>query len=316
MSQASQPPILDLKASLKKPIQWAFSAAIATAIISLFMPNYYKSEARLLPVEANAAGGMGGLAAAAAAFGVSVGGTGGSDANFVDILKSRWLREQLLNTEFQFQARSWRFGAERPHQETLSAYLGTDNLDRGLAALNEVISSSKDIKSNVISISVETRSPTLSQQVVRRATELLNEFVVKNSRTRGTEKASFAEARLADARRELDQAENAFRGFLESNRNYQVSSDPSVRLRGSRLEAELNLRRQLVSTLALNREQSLLDAKNDIPILNILDAGSLPIEKSRPRRSVLVVGLTILSGALVWGWQERRWIQARLFTEE
>jgi len=315
MPQAPQPPSLDLKASLKKPIQWAFSAGLLTAVISLFMPNYYKSEARLLPVDPNASG-MGGLAAAAAAFGVNVGGAGGSDANFVDILKSRWLKENLLNTEFRFQARSWRFGAKRPHQGTLYTYLEAKNMDRAVRQLDDILAATKDIKSNVITLAAETLSPELSQQVARRATELLNQFVVENSRTRGTEKATFAEARLTDARREMGQAEAAFQAFLESNRNYQMSGDPAVRLRGARLEAELNLRRQLVTTLAMNREQSLLDAKNDVPILNVLDEGNLPIEKSKPVRSRLVLLAAFLVGVATWAWQNRQWIKTRLRADE
>lgn len=302
--------------SLKRPLQVAVAAGLATAVITLFVPNQYKSEARLLPVDANAAGGMGGLAAAAAAFGVNVGGNGSSDANFVDILNSRWLMENLLNTEFRFQARSWRFGAEKPHQETLYVYFDENDMDKAVKRLDAILDAKKDLKSNVITLTAETRSPDLSQQVVRRATELLNQFVVKNSRSRSGEKAVFAEARLSEARSEMDQAEAAFRVFLESNRNYQMSADPAVRLRGARLEAELNLRRQLVTTIAMNREQSLLDAKNDVPILNVLDAGNLPIEKSKPKRSIIVLLVTMLAGLGSWAWLNREWIKARLIADE
>ncbi|WP_257305604.1 hypothetical protein [Geothrix campi] len=311
-----EPPVLNLKSSLKKPLRWAFVAGLLTALISLFMPNYYKSEARLLPVDASVTGNLGSLAAAAAAFGVGIGGSGGSDANFVDILNSRWLGENLLKSEFRFQVRSWRFGSEKLHQETLYTYLDEKNTDRALKSLDKILNATKDLKSSVITLSAETNSPELSQQIVRRATDLLNQFVIQNSRTRGSEKASFAEARLGDARKEMDQVEAAFRVFLESNRNYQMSADPAVRLRGARLEAELNLRRQLVSTLAMNREQALLDAKNDIPILNVLDPGNLPIEKSKPSRSVIVLLVTFLVGAGRWAWLNREWVRARLLADE
>jgi uncharacterized protein involved in exopolysaccharide biosynthesis len=317
MSDALEPrPTLDLKASLKRPLKVALAAGFLAAIISLFLPNYYKSEARLLPVDSSASGNLGSLAAAAAAFGVGIGGTGGSDANFVDILNSRWLMENLLNTEFHFQARSWRFGAEHLCQETLYAYLDEKNMDKAVKRLDEILNTSKDLKSNVITLSAETTSPELSQLIVRRATDLLSQFVIEKTRTRGSEKAAFAESRLADARHEMDLAEAAFRAFLESNRNYQMSADPSVRLRGARLEAELNLRRQLVSTLAVNREQSLLDAKNDIPILNVLDPGNLPIEKSKPSRSVIVLLVALLTGVGNWSWLNREWVKDQLLADE
>lgn len=317
MLNSTEPPVLDLKASLKKPLQWALAAGLLTALITLFLPNYYKSEARLLPVESKGLGGsLGGLATAAAAFGVSVPGGDSNDANFVDVLNSRWLREQLLQTEFRYHTRSWHFGAERLEQGTLYAYVDEKNMDRAVKKVGDVLSATRDLKSKVITISAETKSPELSQQVVQRAGKLLETFLQEKGHTRGGAKALFAEARLAEARGEMDQAEEAFRRFLEGNRNYQTSGDPAVRLRGSRLETELRLRQQLVSTLAMNREQALLEEKNDIPILNLLDPGNLPIEKSKPARFVLILLGTLLVGAGGWAWLNREWVRARLLADE
>jgi uncharacterized protein involved in exopolysaccharide biosynthesis len=317
MPQPSDAPALDLLTSLKKPLRWAFAAGLLTALVTLFMPNYYRSEARLLPVESKGIGGnLGGLASAAAAFGVSVPGGDSSDANFVDVLNSRWLKEQLLQTEFQYHMRAWRFGAEQAEKGTLYNYLKAKNMDRAVQELGTVLSSSRDLKSKVISISAETKSPELSQLIVQRAGKLLEVFLQEKGRTRGGAKAAFAEARLTDARREMDEAEDILRRFLEGNRNFQSSGDPSVRLKGSRLETELRLRQQLVSAIAMNREQALLEEKNDIPILNILDPGNLPIDKSKPTRSMMVLLAMMLVGAGGWIWLNREWVRARLLTED
>lgn len=317
MPQPSEPPALDLQASLKKPLQWALAAGLLTALVTLFLPNYYRSEARLLPVETKGLGGnLGGLASAAAAFGVSVPGGDSSDANFIDVLNSRWLREQLLQTEFQYHTRSWRFGAERIEKGTLYAYVDKKNMDRALKELETILSASRDLKSKVISISAETKSPELSQLIVDRSDKLLEIFLQDKGRTRGGAKATFAEARLADARHEMDVAEEVLRRFLEGNRNFQTSGDPAVRLKGTRLETELHLRQQLVTTLAMNREQALLEEKNDIPILNVLDPANLPIEKSRPARSVIVLLAALLVGLGAWAWQNREWIRERLLADD
>jgi uncharacterized protein involved in exopolysaccharide biosynthesis len=293
------------------------AAGLLTALVTLFLPNYYRSEARLLPVESKGIGGnLGGLASAAAAFGVSVPGGDSSDANFVDVLNSRWLREQLLQTEFHYHIRSWRFGMERLEKGTLYAYLEAKNMDRAVGEVAKVLASSRDLKSKVISISAETRSPELSQLIVQRAGKLLEVFLQDKGRTRGGAKATFAEARLVEARREMDEAEDILRRFLEGNRNYLTSGDPAVRLKGSRLETELRLRQQLVSAIAMNREQALLEEKNDIPILNVLDSGNLPIEKSKPARSVMVLLAMLLVGAGGWIWLNREWVRARLLADD
>ena len=300
-------------ASLKQPLQWAITTGLFVAVATLFMPNYYRSEARLLPVESKGVGNnLGGLASAAAAFGVSVPSGDGGDANFVDILNSRWMREQLLNTEFEYHVQSWRYGIEKVEKKTLYRYLNARNKDRAIQGVGPILSASRDLKSKVISISSETTSPELSQKVVLQATKLLETFNREKSRTRGGAKATFAEARLTESRKEMEESEDAFRRFLEANRNYQTSGDPAVRLRGMRLETELRLHQQLVSSIAMNREQALLEEKNDIPILNVLDSGNMPIEKSKPARSMIVIFSMMLVGAGAWIWLNRGWLLARL----
>ena len=316
MSETLESPTPKLLASLKKPALWAFAAGLLMALYSISMPNYYKSEAKLLPIESKGSGNLGGLASAAAAFGVSVPGGDSSDANFVDILNSRWLREQLLQSKFQYHVRSWRFGAERAENQTLFDYLHASNMDQAISGVGTILSASRDPKSKVISINSETKSPELSQLLVQRAGKLLEVFLQEKGRTRGSAKAGFAEARLAEARREMDEAEDALRRFLDGNRNFQTSAEPSVRLKGSRLETELRLRQQLVSAIAMNREQAMLEEKNDIPILSILDPGSLPIEKSRPARTLIIQVTMILVGVVSWIIINRRWVQAWLHPGE
>jgi uncharacterized protein involved in exopolysaccharide biosynthesis len=316
MSQSPEAPALDLKISLKRPLKWALAAGLLTALVMLFIPNYYRSEVKLLPVESKGVGGnLGSLASAAAAFGVSVPSSDGSDANFVDVLNSRWLKEQLLQTKFEYHVRSWRFGAEKLVSSTLYDYVDEKNMDRALRSLDRILSSSRDLKSKILLLSAETRSPELSQQVVQRASKLLETFLLEKGRTRGGAKAAFAEARLTEARKEMNEAEEAFRRFLEGNRNYQTSGDPAVRLKGSRLESELRLHQQLVTTLAMNREQALLEEKNDIPILNVLDKGNLPIDKSRPSRSIIAASASLLVAVGGWIWLNRGWLK-RLILEK
>lgn len=299
----------------KRPWVAGLGAAILSAGISLFMPNYYRSEVRILPADSKGSGGLGQLASAAASLGIGIPGQDGGDANFVDIVNSRWLRESLLKTEFRFKIRTWRFGEEREVIQTLYAYTEAGNLDQAVQKLGGILSASRDLKSKVLVLSAETKSPSLSQAVVQRASALLETFARERGQTRGGFKAAFASARLKEARQELGEAEEDLRRFLDSNRNYLSSTDPAVRLQGMKLEAELKLRQQLVVTLAINREQAILEEKNDVPILNLLDAGNLPIEKSRPARSTLVLMTFVLSFGVTWGWRERRWLQEKLSGE-
>jgi uncharacterized protein involved in exopolysaccharide biosynthesis len=298
--------------NLARPLSIGFLVAIATAGLSLLMPNYYRSEARILPVESKTSGNFGQVATAAAALGFSVPGQDSGDGNFVEILNSRWMLENIVNTKYSFHARSWRFGPEELHNQNLLDYFHLKNIDQGVSVAKSMFLISRDIKSKLLVIAVETKSPELSQQMVQNATKLLESFVLGKTQTRGGSKAIFAQARLQDARKEMTQAESVFRDFLAGNRNYLVSNDPTVRLTGARLEAELKLRQQMVLTLAISHEQALMEEKNDLPILNVMDLGNLPINKSRPARAMLVLSAFFFSTAAAWLWLNKKWVLARL----
>lgn len=298
--------------ALWNPLRWGVLAGLAMALFTLFMPNQYKSEARILPADARGSSGLGGLAAAAAAVGVSIPGQESADAAYVDILNSRWLRERLLQKTYRFQERSWYLGGLRAQEMTLLQYLKKPNLDRGLQALRAHIVVNRDFKTKLLTISVETSSSELSQQIAQDMVKSLEEFVLVKATSRGGAKANFAANRLVESRKALAEAEDEFRRFAESHRNYQISTDPSTRLEGLRLEAEFKLRTQMVTTLAIAHEQALLEEKNDMPILNVLDAGNLPLEKSGPARSQMVLMTTGLVSLLIFLVQSRAKILSTL----
>jgi hypothetical protein len=311
--------MFNLPASLKVPgrSRWApgraaragLLAALAGAVQAQLKPNTKRPTAKILPVDTRAAGALGQLATAAAALGLGVPGQDGSDANFVDILNSRWTQERLLNAEYTFRIRPRLFGPGEVRRQTLYSYLGAKTIDQALMRMGGIISASRDLKSKVIAVTAETRSPDLSQQLVSNAVQSLETFVLQKNRTRGGEKARFAEVRLKDAQRELTGAEDAFGQFLEGNRGYQTSANPTVRLKGLRLEADFKLRLQLVSALALNLEQAMMEEKNDVPIVNVLDPANLASDRNKPHRSSLVLGAFAAGTLLAWAWSNRMWIR-------
>ena len=302
LSTSSIPP------ALRRPLLHGLVAGLAVALFSLFLPNQYKAVARILPADSKGTGGGGQMAAAAAAAGVAVPGQEGSDAAFVDILNSRWMAKKLLADSYEFTTRSWYFGSPVQHKEILTNYLKTNNLDKGHAHIKGYLKVSRDFRSKLLTITAETPSPELSQQLVRKAVVALESFTREKAQTRGGNKAIFTAERLKEAEVASTKAEQESLAFLGVHRNYATSNEPAIRLKGAQLEAALKLRQQVVTTLTLNYEQALLEEKNDMPILNVLDEGDLPQEKSGPARSNLVLTWAFLAAALSLVIQQRTWI--------
>lgn len=161
-------------------------AGIVAAGISMFFTNRYTSVAHILPADSRGSGGsfsqMGALAAAA---GITLPGQENSDLSFVDILESRWMAKKLLMENYNFTMQSGYFGKSRAYHEDLYTYLHAKNIDRACVKLKRIMSVSRDFKSKLLTISVETHSPDLSQQIVEKATRVLENFIEVKARTRG-----------------------------------------------------------------------------------------------------------------------------------
>jgi uncharacterized protein involved in exopolysaccharide biosynthesis len=79
---------------------------------------------------------------------------------------------------------------------------------------------------------------------------------------------------------------------------------------------EMKLRQTLALNLSMNLEQALLEEKNDVPILNIMDKPNLPKEKSGPRRSLIGLAATLLGAAGAMLWSNRDPLRALLWETE
>lgn len=288
----------------------AWTSGIALAALFL-VRNNYQSDARILPSSQSGTGALGALADMAGLSGV--GGQSGDDQSYEDIIKSYWLEERLLNTQFEFHTHSWAFGEWKPQRMTLYQYLDKKNMDSAMDSLANVVLLTRDFKTQLLTVSAVTQSKDLSQQVAHRTVDLLNEFLVAKLKVKGANRAAFSKERLAEAKAEQAKAEEEFRNFLENNRTYPNSPDPTVRLRGNHLETELKMRQQITSTLAMNLEQALLDQSNNQPVLNVLDYGNLPENKSWPSRVKLTLIIFLLTTFAAWGWSNRREIRLWLF---
>jgi len=306
-------------ASLRRPALCAFLAGLAAAAVSVCLPNQYRSEARILSDAGHAGGGSAqrtGVWAPTAPPEVPASREEGPTVIYVDILKSRRMAEQLLLQEYEYGDRRWRFGRRRRTRGTLLQYLGAANVDRAMGPLRTLLAVQRDPKSGLLTISAETRAPELSLQVVRKAAENLRDFLVEFSQAAGKNKARFTQGRLEEVQARYRELGRAFQAFQDANRNWETSPAPSVRSRGAQMKGDLDLWQQVVTNLTLNHEQALLEAQNDTQTLLLMDPGSLPLEKSRPARALIVFAAAAAAGAGSWAYRNRAVLANRIFAKE
>ena len=313
------PAPMPVRASLRRPALAALQAGVAAAGLSLLLPNQYRSEARILSDTGHPGGSTAlraGVWAPSAPPETPGSREDGPTVIYVDILRSRRLGEQVLLGQYEYVARRWRFGRPRRVRGTLLDYLEVGSLDRGMGALAGMMAVQRDLKSGQLTLRVESRAPELSMQVVNRATAALGAIVVELSQAAAVNKARFTLARLEEVKGRYADLGRAFQRFQDANRTWEKSPAPNLRFQGSQMREDLALWQQVVMNLTLNHEQALLEAQNDTQTLLLMDPGNLPVDKSKPARSLMVFAAMCVAGVGSWVYHNRTLVHDRFLAKE
>lgn len=166
--------------------------------------------------------------------------------------------------------------------------------------LQENIGASVDRRTNVISLRVTTRWPTVSRRIAERVLEELNTFNLEKRQSQAKAERIFAEERVVEARAKLAAAEDAARDFAVRNR--VVAESPSLRLEEERLDRAVSLRQQLLSSLEQSLESARLREVQDTPVITVFmqpAVRSVPDPRGRVKWTILGGILGLLLGGIV-----------------
>lgn len=251
---------------------WAFLRDRMYSSASSFMPEGRQS----------AASGL------AAQFGLSLPGSGGTDSPqfYADLLQSREILGATVTTAFTVPGTI-------PRPTTLVDLYRVEGAtpalrrEAAIDRLSKMVDVSVSARTNVVTLRVKAASPQLAQQINQRLLTLLGDFNQRRRQSRAGEERRFAEARLAAVKGELRVAEDRLQSFLQSNRDYQNS--PSLVFSYERLQADVSLLRQVVTTLQESAEQAKIEEVRDTPTVTLVESPNLP---ARPDpRGVLTFAL-------------------------
>jgi uncharacterized protein involved in exopolysaccharide biosynthesis len=242
-------------------------AAVLAAGYSLTLPNIYRAEVVITPVGEKSGGQMslGGLGGLASMAGISLGGGGGDVEVNLAVLKSReflWafvkenkLKPVLFEGAWDASSKSWR-GSE-PNQWAV------------YRRINSMVSISSDMKTGLISVSVECTDAAL-------AAKLANDLVARLN---------------AHLRQEALERSQKTLGYL---------NDELGRVRVA------EMRQALFGLISQEQKRSMLASTQKEYAFRILDTAVAPDMKSKPKRSrivslvVLLSGLLAMAGSLIW----------------
>jgi uncharacterized protein involved in exopolysaccharide biosynthesis len=311
--------------------KWAILIAtiIATALgvfIAINIPNEYSSQVQILPELSSKDGGgsLSSLKSLAGLAGVDLGGMSSTEAVrpdlYPNILQSTPFMMGVMNmkvysSKYKQTMVMSKFLEENRKKELATRIFGeSDEKDKDAFVINPTtipletirldkkqdelikdlqkrVGATLDKKTGVISISAKMQDPVIAATIVRYAQDYLTSYVV-NYRTEKTLKdIKFLGERVEEAKRRYDNALFSYSSYQDRNKALflNIAKDE-----GKKLQYEVDLSYNLYSELVKQLEESKIKIHRETPIFKVLEPAQIPVKKSEPKRSVMVLGFAFL----------------------
>lgn len=261
---------------------------LALGLYAYTRPRTYTATMSFAPQASG--GGASRLAGLASQFGLGMigEGSGQSPAFYAGLLRSRGLLRSAASARYTVHDD----GVER--QATLVDVFGVEAADSALAVEQAVDRLERQVdvqvgrETGLVTVRVRSGEPELSQQLAAALLTLVEQFQQRLQQGRAEAERAFTEERLEESRAALRVSEDRLRQFLRANREFRFSPDLSAE--HDQLQREVDLQRQLFTSLAQALAQARVDAARDTPTISVVEPPALP---ARPdARGTVVHALT------------------------
>ena len=287
-----------IKKRIKLIIAITLSSITFTILYVFFIAHpVFVTTAKLLPTgEDNSLSNIQGLASQ---FGLSLPFQSGSNLSFSDIypeiVKSRQLTGIVLEKKFNTR----KFGQKQLLKNILSRQYRLDKYDvderfkRASEILQDNIKVSKARLTSIVTLEIGGIEPEfsvdLANAIITESDKLQRQFKTHQI----ADKRSFIEERIKDVKKDLEIAQEDLKEFREKNRQVQYS--PALLLEEERLTTEMDVKKEIFSTLKQQFELAKIEEVEEAATVQILDKPVAPYEQSSPKILLSII-LSIFIG--------------------
>ena len=173
-----------------------------------------------------------------------------------------------------------------PQIETLSEedYKAIQQLDASISlVLND--------KNGYVTLTTNMPEALAAAQLAQSAVTLLQKYITEFKIAKVQSNLDFIQSRFDEAKRNLEEIQVRRANFRDANAN---TSKYSARVEAEKLDAEYTLAMNLYSELATQLEQAKIEVKKDTPVLTVVRPITVPYQKSKPQRPMILMAFTFL----------------------
>jgi len=303
-------------------------------LIALISPKEYTAVTSMVPQSGQQENKLGGLSSLAAMAGFNLDATGGGDVLtplvYPQIVTSTPFQLELMNSTFSFSevdhpislfeyytkiaspgiisiVKKYTIGLpgtiisaikgkKEPVTSGKNGPISLTNDQEGVRKMleNKVVLD-LDSKQGFLTLTASFPEALLSAQVAEKASQLLQQYITQYKINKATDQLNFINQRYQEVKEEFENAQEKLARFRDENKNV---TSAIARTQEERLQGEYTIALNVYNELAKQLEQSKIKVKEETPVFSILEPAIVPIEKSKPKRS-LIIAIWLFLGGIV-----------------
>lgn len=198
------------------------------------------------------------------------------------------------------------FKAEEKDLESLPNSVARDSVIRltkkqmeTVDKLRERLTISVVQETGVLTLSAEFPDPRAAAEIAQAGISLLKKNVKEYRTEKARQNLEFIQGQVKEAKIRFEEVQQQLAEFRDSNVNIATAKAQS---REQELQSQYDLAFELYNSLSQRLEQAKLNLQEETPVLSVLQPVSVPLEKSSPKRMMILIVSGILGAifALCW----------------
>lgn len=166
-------------------------------------------------------------------------------------------------------------------------------------AISSAIQYDYNTKEGLLNLSYIFPEPVAAAQICENLQRTLERYVVNYNVEKVRENLAQVERSFAKARIDFFRLQAEWANFQDSNRGLVTAT---ARAQETRIRGDYDIAYAIYNELATQREQLQVQLKEQKPVLSVIDPVVVPLEKSAPRRGVILAGFLLLGVIVTAVW--------------